>query len=155
MSTEKAKLAAKVSYHRRVAAHPLFPRWTSILQRTGHRKGAKPSDVAVYAKRGIDICAEWLSFDAFEKWALANGYKPGLVIDRIDNDRGYSPDNCRFVTHERSQRNRRVCHMVKYRGFMIRLRDAYDMSGCKLGYKNVLNRFRKGWDVERALSEPL
>ena len=74
MSTEKAKLAAKVSYHRRVAAHPLFPRWTSILQRTGHRKGAKPSDVAVYAKRGIDICAEWLSFDAFEKWALANGY---------------------------------------------------------------------------------
>ena len=55
-----------------------------------------------YGGRGIGICPEWGSYPAFRQWALANGYEPGLQIDRRDNDQGYSPDNCRWVTSEKT-----------------------------------------------------
>ena len=58
--------------------------------------------------RGIRVCDEWLaSFDAFQQWATQNGYRPSLQLDRIDNERGYTPDNCRFVTPADNARNKR------------------------------------------------
>jgi hypothetical protein len=61
-----------------------------------------------YGGRGIRICEEWLaSFQSFLKWAIGQGYQPGLQIDRIDNDVGYSPQNCRFVTAAENAQNKR------------------------------------------------
>lgn len=60
-----------------------------------------------YGARGISMCQEWLdSPQAFVDWALANGFSPELQIDRIDNSKGYSPDNCRWVTARENIRNR-------------------------------------------------
>lgn len=60
-----------------------------------------------YGGRGITVCQEWIdSPQAFVDWALANGFSPELQIDRIDNDKGYSPDNCRWVTARENIRNR-------------------------------------------------
>lgn len=62
-----------------------------------------------YGGRGITICDEWRNnFEAFRDWALANGYEDALTIDRIDNDKGYSPDNCRWVTMVEQNQNKRA-----------------------------------------------
>lgn len=68
---------------------------------------AKEKDRPHYYDRGIRVCDEWLLDGLlFDEWALANGYEPGLCIDRIDNDQGYRPDNCRWVTVCQNNRNR-------------------------------------------------
>ena len=60
-----------------------------------------------YGARGIRICDEWTRDPkAFYRWGIEHGYKPGLQIDRIDNAKGYSPENCRFVTPAENSGNR-------------------------------------------------
>lgn len=51
-----------------------------------------------YGGRGIKVCLQWESFEGFAGWAIAHGYADTLEIDRINNERGYEPDNCRWVT---------------------------------------------------------
>jgi hypothetical protein len=61
-----------------------------------------------YGLKGIKICQEWENnFDAFKTWAMTNGYKNGLTIDRIDSDGDYMPENCRWVTRKVNSGNRK------------------------------------------------
>lgn len=53
-----------------------------------------------YGNRGITVCEEWNNFKPFYDWAIGNGYKYGLTIDRINNDGNYEPDNCQWITLE-------------------------------------------------------
>lgn len=69
----------------------------------------KHSNFRNYGGRGITVCDEWLNdCPSFVLWAVSNGYKPGLQIDRRDNDKGYSPGNCRFVTPANNSWRRRI-----------------------------------------------
>lgn len=61
-----------------------------------------------YGGRGIKICEEWLTIEGFSKWALSNGWKDGLTIDRIDNDGDYCPENCRWVSKYENSRKKRT-----------------------------------------------
>lgn len=70
-----------------------------------------------YGAKGIAICKEWLDdFMNFYNWAIANGYRDDLTIDRIDNDKGYSPDNCRWVTQKEQQNNKRNNRKIMHNG---------------------------------------
>lgn len=86
-----------------------------------HRRCGNPESECYeyYGARGIAVCDEWSDPEAFCKWAMSNGYEKNLTIDRIDNDRGYSPDNCRWTTPAVQSRNtRRICstNTSGYRG---------------------------------------
>jgi hypothetical protein len=65
------------------------------------------SDYEYYGGRGITVCSEWSNYTTFAKWARENGYSDELTIDRINNDVGYSPDNCQWVTWQDQAQNRR------------------------------------------------
>lgn len=61
-----------------------------------------------YGGRGIRVCDEWMdSYIAFRDWSFSHGYEDNLEIDRIDNDGGYEPSNCRWVTRSQQLSNRR------------------------------------------------
>ena len=61
-----------------------------------------------YIELNVTICDEWLDFGVFWKWAMSHGYRDDLSIDRIDNFKGYCPENCRWATHSQQMKNRRM-----------------------------------------------
>lgn len=79
-------------------------KWGSMITRCTNPKS---KNYVNYGGRGITVCDEWRKFANFFLWSINNGFEPGLSIDRIDVDKGYSPDNCRYITLEQQQRNRR------------------------------------------------
>lgn len=68
---------------------------------------ASNRDYPNYGGRGLSMSDEWGTYEAFESWALSNGYDKNLSIDRIDNNRGYFPDNCRWTTNSVQAQNKR------------------------------------------------
>jgi len=78
-------------YHQ---THPLYNTWRSMKTRCFN-----PNNKAYkyYGGRGITVCQEWLDYNTFEVWALANGWEKGITIDRIDNDGDYESNNCQFI----------------------------------------------------------
>jgi hypothetical protein len=60
-----------------------------------------------YGGRGIKVCKEWYNYESFKSWAVNNGYLESLLLDRINNDGNYDPNNCQFVTRFESELNKR------------------------------------------------
>jgi hypothetical protein len=88
---------------KKITSHRLYNIWNGIKVRC-YNKNRK--DYYRYGGRGIVMCDKWKNNpESFIKWALNNGYRDDLQIDRIDNDGPYSPKNCRFVTHVENMRN--------------------------------------------------
>jgi hypothetical protein len=84
----------------------LYSIWVNIKDRT---LNLKCNDYPNYGGRGITICDEWKNdFKSFYDWAMSNGYSDELSIDRIDNDEGYFPENCRWTTQTIQRRNTRI-----------------------------------------------
>lgn len=106
-----------------------------------------------YGKRGITICEEWSVFENFRDWAFQNGYEDGLTIERKDVNGNYCPENCTWIPLGKQARNRRTTRWVEYQGRTMSLAEAAEIAG--LPYKQVHYRLKKGWSLERALSEPL
>lgn len=74
----------------------LYSTWSGMRRRCSDKATAR--ERPYYYDKGIRVCQEWQDFDAFREWALANGYRKDMSIDRINSDEGYCPDNCEWVT---------------------------------------------------------
>lgn len=106
-----------------------------------------------YGGRGITVCDRWLhSFENFYA-DMSNTYQEGLTLDRIDVNKGYSPDNCRWITFKQQQNNKRNNHLVTYNGETKTISEWADISG--IPYKTLWNRFSTlGWSAEKAITTP-
>lgn len=106
----------------------------------------------LYGERGISVCEEWLGKDGqknFREWAVNNGYEKGLTIDRIDNNKGYSPDNCRWVTAKEQSYNRRSNKLITIHGKTQTVTEWAKETGMPIG--TLQNRLRYGWEEDRLL----
>ena len=108
--------------------------------------------LAIY--RGIGTHApEWDDFETFKAWAFSHGYQENLTIDRIDNDGGYWPDNCRWLDMHDQSRNKTNNRIVTVAGKEYILADAAQLNG--LTPTTVAKRLDAGWPPEEAVRKML
>ena len=93
--------------------HPLHRTWGNMKQRCYNKNNAAYHD---YGERGIHVCDEWQDFKTFWNWAWENGYKEGYTIERIDVNKGYNPDNCKWIPRSAQNWNRRDTRYITYKG---------------------------------------
>lgn len=124
-------------------------RWRNMMDRCYDEKCKSYKN---YGGRGVKVCSRWLSINNYVK-DIESGYFQGAELDRIDNDGNYSPDNTRWVTKKENCNNRRTCVMISFNGVTASITDHSEKLG--INPKMVMERISAGWDVERALVEPM
>lgn len=134
----------------------LYATWNMIKQRCNDPANKSYKN---YGGRGIKVCSEWNNdYEAFKTWALQNGYDPNAkrkecTIDRINNDKGYSPDNCRWVDSITQANNCRSNHNLAFQGKTQTISQWARQQ--KIPAQTILFRInRAGWNVEDALTIP-
>jgi hypothetical protein len=131
----------------------LYGVWAAMKRRCYSKKHINSNR---YIDRGITMCDEWKkSFSVFKDWALKNNYAHGLQIDRKDNDKGYSPENCRFVTNKVNCNNREVTLLVDYNGQRTPLTLTLDSLRLGAHYHAIFRRIQRGWDHQKAIDTPI
>ena len=121
----------------------------AMLQRCYHKNC---SHYARYGGRGITVCDEWKNDNtAFYRWALDNGYREGLTLDRIDNNGDYTPDNCRWVSVKTQNNNKSKCVYITYKGETHTMQEWASITG--INYSCLRSRYQRGESVDRLLSK--
>lgn len=110
-----------------------------------------------YGGRGIKVCDEWSldNINNFISWAHENGWKKGLQLDRIDNNAGYSPSNCRLITAKENSRNRSSNKYVTVNGETMLLCDAIAEYAVCTEKQFELRYYHQKWPLEKALFQPI
>lgn len=124
--------------------------WIGMNQRCSN-----PKDIEYkhYGGRGISVCDEWKGTNGasrFIEWALKNGYKESLSIDRIDVDGNYEPSNCRWIPMNEQAHNKQNTIWVVLNGERMSLKKACDI--LSVNYSTAYGRKQKGWSDEEVLS---
>jgi hypothetical protein len=127
-------------------AHPIHGVWRSMKERCEN-----PNHVHFgrYGGRGISVCAEWRDFAAFNS-DMGGDWKPGLKLDRIDNDGSYHSGNCRWVTAKVQANNRSNTRFLEFSGERLPLATWADRLG--ISQNSLRSRLNNGWSVDEALS---
>lgn len=123
--------------------------WKAMRARCLYPSGARWKH---YGGRGISVCDEWGTFKPFYDWSMANGWQPGLQIDRIDNDGNYEPGNCRWATRTEQANNRSATVMLSAFGEVKSMAEWLSDSRCLVCRGTLYSRLRCGWDTEEAMS---
>lgn len=123
----------------------LYQIWTGMK---GRCSNPNVDEYESYGGRGISVCDEWVNdYISFRDWAYANGYCENLTIDRIDNNLGYCPDNCRWADRIMQANNKRTNLRIEWRGETHTLAEWCRI--LNLPYKRTHTRLRYyGWDID-------
>lgn len=126
--------------------HTLYNVWDGMKQRCGNPHTARYRH---YGGRGIKVCEEWKNdFKVFYDWAMANGWKKGLQIDRIENDGNYEPFNCQFISNKENNRkkdNNKITGEIaleiraNYNGVQTHLQIAQKYNVCRAVIASILS----------------
>ena len=129
----------------------IYREWAAMRNRCGNEN---MEHYDCYGGRGITVCKEWQdSFDVFYQWAMENGYKENLTLDRIDNNLGYSSENCRWATVKEQSNNRRTNHFITYQGKTQTIQMWADEIG--VSSRLISHRLQNGWTITEALTTPV
>lgn len=146
---QKEKLAKRNFKHGGTYTR-LYQIWHDMKERTENSNNKRWER---YGGRGIKICKAWQDFKEFEKWALTNGYNDKLTIERIDNDKGYEPENCKWETVRKQNRNKSNNVIIEHKGERKTVADWAIEKG--MTYDCLRYRLKRGWSIEKALETPI
>ncbi len=118
--------------------------WLGMIQRSRNPKSYHAKD---YVLRGVTVCLEWYRFEAFLKDMGECPEK--LTIGRIDNNKGYCPENCKWETRKQQSQNTRRSKRYTILGINSCLKELAERFG--ISYNAVRKRISRGWSIERAL----
>lgn len=120
--------------------HPAYDTWEGMMARC-----YKPSHIAFhrYGGRGIVVCPEWHNPAVFIPWLVGHGWEKGLQLDRVDNDKGYAPENCRVVAPIVNANNREDCRNLNLQGMVVTISEASRMFGIRK--TTIKERLNRGW----------
>ena len=128
--------------------HPLYHTWRNMVNRCTN---SNRPDYERYGGRGITVCARWI--DSPQLFIDDMGERPaGHSIDRIDNDKGYSPDNCRWATASQQGKNTRRARKITHNGLTLCLSEWSEKLG--IPRLTIYRRLRRGMSVADALATP-
>lgn len=145
----KHKIGVESSHYKHgLCNHRLYGIWTNMKNRCSNPKSNR---AYVYIDRGITVCDEWKNdFKAFYDWAMTNGYSDELTLDRIDNDKGYCPKNCRWTTYKIQNINKKDIKFIEFNGqkkLLSELAEEYNIKPKTLWMRLYFYK----WPLEKAL----
>lgn len=146
---KEKRLEANITHN--FSNNRLYNIWSGMKSRCFNKNNKQYKN---YGGRGISICNEWEnSFIEFYNWAVNNGYKENLTIDRIDVNGNYCPENCRWATSKEQARNTRKNHTITYNGETHCIAEWAEILDIK--YSTLTERVRKNWSIEDKFQKPV
>lgn len=128
----------------------LYNVWSGMKRRCNNKNSTHYND---YGGRGIKVCESWNEYINFKEWAVSNGYEEGLTIERVDVNKNYEPDNCKWATWIEQQNNKRNTKRYLFEGEMYTLRQLSEMSG--INKRTLAGRLERGWPVEKIMDKEM
>lgn len=150
----KERLIATMTKHGAAARGKptrLYRTWADMRRRCQSPTHPRFAD---WGGRGISVYPEWEDFIAFREWALANGYRDDLEIDRIDNNGNYEPTNCRWVNDAAQASNRRPTRLITAFGETMPVHCWSKDARCRVCYTSLQKRLARGLPAEIAITAP-
>ncbi len=136
----------------------IYKTWQNMKSRCNNPNASK---YYLYGGKGIKVCEEWENdFLSFYNWAMNNGYKEELTLDRINPDKDYCPENCKWATYKEQNSHLSGKAMeifseviIEYKGEQLNMTEWAKRLGLKP--KTLHSRYQRGWTIERMLETPV
>ena len=149
MKTNKNGTMSGMAFRHGMTNTPIHNSWSYLMNRMFR---PNERDKLSYQKRGITVPEKWKKFENFYE-DMKDGYKKGLTLERIDNNKGYSKKNCKWATRKEQANNRRNNVKITYCGKTLNIGQWAEKK--KISYTSLMHRLTiRGWSIKKALETP-